>query len=329
MTITFKDGRKPPYPEDTHPRIKFAQIRTPAPTYPKPPPFIDYITRVADWPMYKNDEAGDCVWAMIGHTIQAITTYGRGKTITVTDADVIKGYSDVTGYNPNDPSSDQGTVIQDALNYWRKSGVGGHKIAAFAQVDHTNPDEVDAALYLFGHIQLGINFPASAMDQFNAGEPWDVVKHTTIEGGHAINLGYVMDEPPQVVGRAPNGNLKVVTWGRVQEMTPAFWDKYVEEAWVVFSEEWLSAAGSSPEGLDVAALGEAFTALTGERFPVQPTPKPQPTPEPVPPGPAPAPPGDADATLAAAARSWLRYRHVGVNGSMARELTAWLAARNL
>jgi hypothetical protein len=262
LDVTFKGGRLAPHPEDTHPRLKLGSFLTG--TYPKAPATVDYLSKVTDWPMFANDVYGCCVWAMIGHTIEAVTAYGQGETVTVTEADVLKGYSDVTGFNPADPSTDQGTVIQDALGYWRKTGVGGHKILAFAQVDIHNPDEVDAALYLFGHLQLGINFPASAMTQFNAGKPWDVVADDGgVEGGHAIDLGFVTDEPPTVVGRAANGNLKVVTWGRVQEMTPAFWAKYVEEAWVVISQEWISKAGVSPEGLDVAALSEAFTAMTG------------------------------------------------------------------
>ena len=262
LTIQFRHGRKPPHPESDRPRLKLAHFLTGE--LPPIPAEVDYLSRVADWPMYGNDQYGDCVWAMIGHTIEAATTYGQGQTVKVTDADVLKGYSDVTGFDPDDPSTDQGTVIQDALDYWRKKGVGGHKILAFAQVDHTNPDEVDAALYLFGHLQIGINFPASAMDQFNAGEPWDVVKHTTIEGGHAIDQGALNE---------------FVTWAQRQRFTAAFWKKYVEEAWVAITPEWVSKAGLSPVGVDTAAMNSAFTRLTGKPgpFPTLPQPGPKPS----------------------------------------------------
>lgn len=301
MPITFRDGRKPPRPEDEAPRMKFAQIRQPAGALPPAPSLVDYVTKVATWPMYGNDSWGDCVWAMIGHTIQATTTYGQGATVTVSEDAVIKGYSDVTGFDPNagapgENPTDQGTVIQDALNYWRKTGVGGHKILAFAEVNVKDAEEVEAALSLFGHLQLGINFPDSAMDQFDQGEPWDVVKHARLEGGHAVSLGYTVDNSPQLVGRAANGNWKVVTWGQLQEMTPAFWAKYVEEAWVVVSPEWVSAAGSSPTGLDKAALNSVFTALTGKPGPFPDAPGPVPPPAPS--------PGDALAEFAALLRQW-------------------------
>src|SRR5437879_3603415 len=157
LTIQFRHGRKPPHPEDTHPRLKLAHFLTG--TLPPVPATVDYLSKVTDWPMYGNDDWGDCVWAMIGHTIEAATAYGQGKTVEVTEADVLKGYSDVTGFDPHagrpgENPTDQGTVIQDALSYWRKTGVGGHKILAFAQVDHRNQDEVATALYLFGHGEL-------------------------------------------------------------------------------------------------------------------------------------------------------------------------------
>jgi hypothetical protein len=294
VPVTFRHGVKPPHPEETHPRMKFAQIRRRG-VLPSAPSLVDYVTKVLTWPMYANDKWGDCVWAMIGHSIQAFTTYGRGKTITVTEADVINAYTAVTGFDPDagppgKNPTDQGTVIQDALNYWRKTGVGGHKILAFAEVNVTDPEEVDAALNLFGHLQLGINFPDTAMDQFNNGEPWDVVSHARIEGGHAVDLGLahtimqsqLQHGQPTVVSKNTRGNYEVITWAGVQEMTPAFWRKYVTECWVVVSEEWISVAGASPPGLDEAALNDAFEALTGQPgpLPVQPTPDPAPTPEP-------------------------------------------------
>jgi hypothetical protein len=273
-SIAFKDGRRPPHPEHTHPRIKFAQIRGNAAALPPHPSLVDYVTRVADWPMYLNDRYGDCVWAAIGHIIEAATTYGMGTTIKVTDADLTKGYHDVTGFDPDDPSTDQGTVIQDALSYWRKTGVGGHKILAYAQVDVSNAEEIAEALWLFGHLELGINFPSTAMDQYDAGEPWDVVPGASIEGGHAVNLGQArtsakvpLERRARLLGKNARGNYEVVTWGRVVEMTPAFWDAYVEEAWIVITPEWEQATGGSPAGIDKVKLGGLFTLMTGEPSP--------------------------------------------------------------
>jgi len=265
-------GRRAPYPEHERPRLKLAAfLRTGA--LPPTPPVVDYVSKVGEWPMYANDEIGDCTTAAAGHMIEAWTAYGQGRTVQVTEADVIAAYSAVSGYDPRDPSTDQGAVMQDVLDYWRRTGIGGHRILAFAELDVTDLEQVRAALYLFGHVYVGVDFPQSAMDQFDAGRPWDVVRRSPILGGHAVDLGYAAD------GR----NYACVTWGAVQELTPRWWSAYVEEAWVVASPEWVSATGGTPPGLDVAALGAAFEALTGEPSPFPaPVPDPTPTPQPTP-----------------------------------------------
>lgn len=302
MTIEFKGGRLPNDP--TKARLKLRPLLEAAVTYPENK---DWYSRVSSWPMYLNDRYGDCTCATVGHIIQQLTTYGEGKTETISDADVIKAYSAVSGFNPATGANDDGAVIQDVLNYWRKQGIGGHKIVAFAEVDVNNMNEVRQAVNLFGNVYLGINFPNTAMDQFNAGKPWDYVRGAYSEGGHAINAVYY---------DVSDGKLKVITWGRVQEMTQAFWDKYVDEAWVVISEEWLDANRRNPDGVDVSVLGEQFTEITGEAspFPVTPSPEPKPV----------APSVDDD--FAAVASEWLSTKHYFYK-DFQKKLQAWLDNR--
>lgn len=297
-----KLGRLKPYTPEQKKRMYASAFLRPA-ELPATPTVVDYVSKVSDWPMYGNDQLGDCTCAAAGHMIEAWTDYGQGKTVKISDNDVLKAYEAVSGYREGHPETDQGAVMQDVLDYWRKTGIGGHKILAFAQLDLSNADEIKAALYLFGHVYLGINFPAIAMEQFDEGKPWDAVKRDGgIEGGHAIDMGY-----------AETGkNHKVITWAKVQEMTPAFFEKYVEEAWVVVSQEWINAVGKNPAGLDTGALNAAFSEVTdGEPGPFpdapqpDPNPQPQPTPSPAPtPTPEPPAPADADQALAVAFDAW-------------------------
>jgi hypothetical protein len=296
--IIFHPGRLPNDPNK--PRALFGAHLTQTPTYPE---VLDYISGIS-YPMYLNDREGDCTFAGAGHIIQAESHYGSGTTQTVTDNDVQTGYVAVSGYNPRTGANDNGCVMQDVLSYWRKTGIGGHKILAFAEVDINNKDELRAAMNTFGALYIGINFPDSAMDQFNEGKPWDVVRGAQIEGGHAIHGGAYK------VG----GNWQIVTWGAVQEMTDDFWDNYVEEAWVVITQEWLDANGHSPTGFDLYGLGEQLANLTGEPNPF-PSPTPTPNPEPVP---TPAPtPSDPDAVLESFLTDWFnkgyalpKHRHL-------------------
>lgn len=310
MTVEFHGGRLPNDP--SKPRLRLAQFSTAAPVYPDN---VDYLSEVSDYPMYLNDRIGDCTCAGAGHMIQAESRYGSGTTATITDTDVLTAYEAVSGYDPKTGANDDGAVMQDVLSYWRKTGFGGHKILAFAEVDVKNDAELRSAMNTFGSLYIGINFPGSAMTQFNDGQPWDVVPGAELEGGHAIHGGaYKVGD-----------NWKVVTWGAVQEMTQAFWDKYVEEAWVVVTPEWLNSNGTSPTGLNLYALGEELAALTGGENPF-PEPSPSPTPEPVPvPEPTPV---DADEILEAFLVKFFMKQHLPSHAHLEAVLRTWLDTRS-
>jgi hypothetical protein len=310
LPVEFRGGRLPPHPEATHPRLKLAPYVTAAPA---PPPAVDWSTEVTEWPIYLNDQIGDCVFAEQGHHEQVLTLYGQGTEVVLPDDAVLRVYEEVGGYVPGDPSTDNGAVIQDAMSFWRKVGIAGHRIDAFAQVSVGDLREVRTALAACGPLSIGINLPSSAMDQFNNGRPWDVVADDGgVLGGHCVI----------VVAYDPDG-FDVITWGGRARMTLPFWRRYVEEAWAVLSHEWVSTAtGLDPEGVDRAGLGEAFSLLTGEPNPFRPEPAPFP-----PPGPAPGPVADPDQALAVAAQAWLAHRHTGINHALAGDLKTWLAAK--
>ena len=269
------------------------------------PTMVDYITSVpGPWPMYLNDQKGDCGPAACGHAITATQWWGQGQVVRVTDDDVEKTYEDVGGYNPDDPSTDNGVVLQDLLDYWRREGIGDHRILAFASVDIMSPTEMMYALNTFGHLLIGMAVPASAEQQFAHNQIWDTVSTDGgIVGGHAVNVGF-MD--------MVTGKREFVTWGSVASMTRNFWERYGWEAWVVIDDAWVNIhSGQSPTGLNTAGLNDAFTKLTGQ-------------PGPFPSGPA----SDVDADLAMAFMkdNWVLRRHYGDTHRVAERGLAWLQA---
>lgn len=284
--ISFKGGRRPAEP--ARPHLKFGAYL--AATLPAPPASADWLSPVpvGDWGMLANDRYGDCTCAGVGHKRIGDVYVNQGKILKVADKDALALYSAVTGFDPNDPNTDQGAVCQDVLDYWRKKGFLGEKIVAFAKVDLSSPTQVKQAITLFGQVYCGFNFPASAMDQFNAGARWDVVKGARIEGGHCVTIGaYDATE------------LECVTWGKVQKLTWTFFRKYFDEAWVIVTPDMIDPkTGTDIAGFDLYTLGQDFSALTGSPNPVpQPQPVPVPTP---PPAPTPAPdPRLAEAAVAA------------------------------
>ena len=306
--IVFRGGRLPADPTKPRLRLRLAAVSA-------APASADWLSQVPSYPMYLNDRIGDCTCAAAGHMEQAWTAAASSE-VTVPDSAVLKLYELASGYDPATGANDDGAVMQDVLGLWRKSGLGGHKILGFAQIDHLDHAQVKAAIAAFGTVYVGVNFPQSAMDQFDAGREWTVVASSPIEGGHAGN-----------VGAYDSGTYTCVTWGEQQKLSSQWWAAYVEEAWVVVTQEWIEANGNTPAGEAMADLGEQFTQLTGEPnpFPVSPSPSPGPGPVPVPdPDPAPTP-APVDVVLAAALVRFLS-RHPFCPRYLRRAAQAWLDA---
>jgi hypothetical protein len=272
LPIRFRGGKLPAQP--ARPQLRLENYVTP--DLPEPPARVDWQAPVdaTGWPMYLNDQIGDCTFAEIGHHIQLVTKAATGAAVKVSDGEVLTGYEAVSGYRPGDESTDVGCRMADVMGYWKATGIGGHQILAYASIRPSNTKLVKQAIALFGGVSIGMNVPKSAEDQFNAGEPWDYVRGSRSLGGHCVLLG----------AYGPK-KWKVITWGAEQEMTDAFYQHEVDEVWLPVTAEWFKD-GKSPTGIDMQALGDDYRALTGKpnpfpNVPPQPTPPPSPTPSPV------------------------------------------------
>lgn len=254
MKQAGKLGRKPPHPKSTHPRVSLedhfdlSKIKVPS--------VVDRASKVKSWPMYLNDQLGCCTASGVGHAEQALSAYG-GREIDFTDNDILKLYEATGGYVPGDPSTDNGAVMQDVLNYWQKTGIQGHNPDAVAELeDFYHVANLRKALYLFGTVYLGINFPASAITQFNNGQSWEYEAGSSIEGGHCIVLQKMnASGTPDI--------LDIITWGQLQPMNISFAHHYIEEAWVVIDKEWITASGTDVDGFSLDSLIQDFHDMTG------------------------------------------------------------------
>ena len=198
-----------------------------------------------DYGMMGNDTVGDCTCAAAGHAIQ-LWTANATKEITITTAQVLAAYAAITGYSPNDPNSDQGANPLDVLKYWRKKGIGGHKTAAFVQVDQTNLEHLRAACWLFGGMYGGLALPRSAQKQ----DVWDVPKGGARGKGAPGSWGGHMVE----IGAYIQTAMDCVTWGARKTMTMRFVLTYSDECYAVLSQDWIEKSLKAPCGFDTAAL---------------------------------------------------------------------------
>lgn len=210
---------------------------------PVAPSSVDFWSKVSNWPMLGNDHLGDCTVAAAAHMVQQWTSYA-GASITPSDAEVVAAYSAVSGYDPATGENDNGAAMLDVLNYWRKQGVGQHRILGYTALTSARPASVREAIYLFGSLYAGFNLPASARTQ----PVWDVGGSGDTEagswGGHAVPL----------VGYDPQG-LVAVTWGGLKRLTWAFLGAYCDEAFAVLSTEFINQATHlNPDNFDLISL---------------------------------------------------------------------------
>src|SRR5665213_2732493 len=112
------------------------------------PSFCTWSKRISSWPMLLNNQLGNCTCASALHMEQAWSTNAGGSFIP-TDAQALTAYK-AFGYDPSDPSTDQGADMLSVLKYWKSTGIGGNKIGAFASIDLTNRGHLLAATFLLG-----------------------------------------------------------------------------------------------------------------------------------------------------------------------------------
>jgi hypothetical protein len=176
-------------------------------------------------PMFANDTLGDCVIAGRAHQTLRFEDIEQGSVLMIKDSDVTKEYFKETG------GPDSGLVVLDSLKRWQakgwKVGTRNYKIRAYATVDYKNRTQVRQAIYADVGVGLGVLLPKAAQDQIQSGQPWSVTTGPDAApgswGGHYIFVpGYTKLGPV------------CVTWGRKQQMTWDWLNKYCDEAYAIF-----------------------------------------------------------------------------------------------
>jgi hypothetical protein len=254
--MKFKLGKKPARPGAM--KLKFADVFD-ATHLPVPPHSFGHQSLMANhqWGMLANDQVGDCVLAGGGHESMLFALEGGRPFISFSDKSTLSDYTAITGYNPNDPNSDQGTDMVEAAKYRRICGLldaNGvrHKIDAYAEITRGDLTQVTLATWLFGACGCGFAVPDSVQDQFDAGQPFDVVPGAQIEGGHYMPC----------IGRNSNGYYVLVTWGKTVTASPRFMKKYMDEAVAYISRDVIVAkTQKTQEGFDLAALDNFLAHL--------------------------------------------------------------------
>ena len=229
--------------------------------------------------------AGDCVAAMTDHGLQVINMLLEGRAQPLSAQSIKTIYAtqnpDFTwDTNPNTGSgsnADGGMDIQTLLSWLTTHGVNGHPadathppaILGFAEVDYTNVEEFDAAVYLGLALWTGVDLQDAQMQQFDEGKPWAVVSGSPDDGGHGIP--YVYYNPP-----------KTITWAQIIDTTEGFIQHRMNQCFFVITQAHVNHPAFR-QGFDLESFAQAYTAITNRPFPVAVTPDPvvpPPTPDP-------------------------------------------------
>jgi hypothetical protein len=225
---------------------------------PAPAPARDWLkaafaaataTGAPDLGAMHNDTLGDCTIAALGHATQVLSA-NNGTMVTPTDAAILQAYESVDGYNPADPSTDQGGVETTVLTAAQSGIAGVIKIDAWIPVNPQNHDHMKKAIERFGGLYRGLDLPETIQQQ---DKKWfvDLTAGASAEagslGGHAVFSGAYND-----------GGLGTVTWGYEVEESWDFNDAYCDEAYAFLCSLWLPT-GTSPLG-DTAAMLNADLA---------------------------------------------------------------------
>ncbi len=250
MKRSLKFGKQPARHDAR--TLKLAKYLTPA--LQPPPDRVDWGRGFnINFGIMLNDNLGDCTIAACGHAIQT-WSLDNGRMITLPDSDILAGYEGACAYVDGDPSTDQGGNELDVLNYFRQTGIGGHKIMAYADPNPATILHVKQAIYLFGGVYIGFNVPQSFMDQFNEGLPiTPLADDGGIVGAHATWMyGY---NPQCLIGD---------TWGARFLMDWKFWTdpRYVDESHALLSPDWINSHNLDPSGILLSDLKKDLSMVT-------------------------------------------------------------------
>lgn len=193
-------------------------------------------------PMFGNDAHGDCVIAGRAHQTLRFEVAEQNKILPITTDEVL------TAWRKENGNTEDGLIMLDSLNAWRKDGwlIGGqnYKIKAFAEVNPIDHKEVKSTIFSDIGIMLGVSLPDSWIKEFYAGKPWaDTNLPPNYQSGHCVYIpGYTHDGPV------------CVTWGRKQQMSWEWFDKYTDEAYAVLD-------ATNIQNIDIGILLDFFYKL--------------------------------------------------------------------
>jgi hypothetical protein len=252
MSTPRKLGKREAKPDDRVPSLaRLSQKRE------TPPVESNWYAAVGHWPMFLNDELGDCVPAGAAHQLQQRSTYA-GNPIELSNNEVVDVYRRWGGYDGT-PQTDQGCYMSEAMNLWLNEGIplpggGVDKIEAYATVQHQSSLWLRRAIWRTGGVLIGLSLPERWLNDVDYLFRLEQGDLDNIAGGHCVFLcGYL----PTSYGI----QYDVITWGQRFRMTEDALLAVTDEAYCVLNNDWLNAQNVDPAGVSWDLAVSAMNVL--------------------------------------------------------------------
>ena len=253
----------------------------------KKPAAMKAIQLPIDWarnlvfPMYLNDQLGDCYYAAGCHADNTWTGNSAVKSEFSLSA-IRARYLTLSGGDNGLTDDDmQGEMLSRYL-----ADLPAARIVSWANLSPVDSDAMQNAILNYGNVLFTLAVPISWINNSSTGAVWDAVNWRRNNNGHAVLINGVRE----------NGDYRVQTWGSYVWLTQAGAKVCEPGAWVGFSTRWVGVSGYAPNGRHIRELAASWQLETGKTIPESvlsqyppPVPGPPPPIPPIPPSP-PTPP---------------------------------------
>lgn len=249
--------------------LKFRNVINKPDKENKIPARFDWGSRIKpnhNWGDYGNLKLNNCTFVTAAYFIMIWKSYKSDKIYRPGVKKIIDDYSKLIK-DPKGGKSIQSILNNGGkplaavkvLNHWRKKGIDGHRIIAYSKLTFNNKkehrEELKRAIYLYGGCFIGINIPRSVEKQWQQNRKWTIIRKVSpgdarrrLWFSHALlATGYNEKE------------LNVITFGKEETMSWEFYEKYVDEAYAVFDEKFLTAR-KTPSRLKVKNIKEMLAS---------------------------------------------------------------------
>jgi hypothetical protein len=210
------------------------------------------------WGELGNKQHQDCAIAAAGHAEMLWAAKYHEQRPYPTTTQILDAYSKITGYDPNDPTTDKGADLLSVLKYWKKTGIAGQRIGAFAEILPRDTETLKWAIDALGVAYVGLRLPvataapkAGGIADFTA--PRQLRRPATWRNplyGHCVIYA----------GYRPDQTFRCVSWGKVMTVSEEFHLAYCDEAYAIISPGQVHSS-VAPANLDAAELDRAVWRL--------------------------------------------------------------------